>query len=89
MTKETAKTKVAPAVEAAPERSELQTKLLAKLAEMPDATTSDKIRALYTITEQKGEIARALSVGRAKPVLYQHVRNVIITPVKKSASKKA
>lgn len=45
-----------------------------KIAGMP--TTSAKIRYLASLDYKRGEIARHLGIR------YQHVRNVLITPVK-------
>ena len=39
---------------------------------------SQKIRKLYEVTQDRGTIADLLSIR------YQHVRNVLITPLKKT-----
>jgi DNA-binding NarL/FixJ family response regulator len=39
-------------------------------------TKSEKIRYLYASGMSKGDIARTLNI------IYQHVRNVLITPIK-------
>lgn len=50
---------------------------LEKSANGQNVTTSSKIRALHAQGFEKGDIARFL--GKR----YQHVRNVLITPLKK------
>jgi hypothetical protein len=46
---------------------------------------SAAIRSLHADGKSRGEIAKMLS-ERGKLVRYQHVRNVLITPVKKTAN---
>lgn len=46
-------------------------------------TKSAMIRFLYADGMKKGDIAKNLSSFYGKDMRYQHVRNVIITPVKK------
>lgn len=45
-------------------------------------TLSAKIRYLDGVGMKRSAIAKTLSAHRGKPVLYQHVRNVLITPRK-------
>jgi hypothetical protein len=49
--------------------------LQAQLAELP--TTSARIRYLHANGMSKGDISRALNIR------YQHVRNVLLQPLKK------
>lgn len=42
-----------------------------------DMTTSAKIRALHAMGWSRSQIAKGLNI------IYQHVRNVLITPLKK------
>ena len=49
-------------------------KAMDKVKNLP--TTSAKIRALHRANFSRGQIAKALNIR------YQHVRNVLITPVK-------
>lgn len=51
-------------------------------------STSAKIRALSAAGHDRGDIARALTLMTGKLVRYQHVRNVLITPLKRPASAK-
>ena len=46
-------------------------------------TTSSQIRALAAQGKSKSEIAKILNIR------YQHVRNVLVTPLKKAPSNKA
>jgi hypothetical protein len=50
---------------------------LAQVANLP--TKSAKIRALHAAGMSRGQIAKALNIR------YQHVRNVLVTPVKKTS----
>jgi len=45
-------------------------------------TLSGRIRYLDGLGMKRSAIAKTLSAHRGKPVLYQHVRNVLITPRK-------
>lgn len=47
-------------------------------------TKSEQIRYLDSIGMKRGPIAKLLSKVHGKTVLYQHVRNVLIQPLKKS-----
>ncbi len=49
-----------------------------QIVQDPKMTKSDKIRSLYSMGYSKGDISRILSLR------YQHVRNVLITPLKKT-----
>ncbi len=44
-------------------------------------TKSSQIRALAAKKWERGDIARFLSIVHGKEVRYQHVRNVLVTPV--------
>ena len=44
-------------------------------------TTSAKIRFLHSLGNERGAIAKKLNIR------YQHVRNVLITPIKKPREK--
>lgn len=46
-------------------------------------TKSAKIRYLDSIGKKRGEIAKILTDLYGKTVRYQHVRNVLVTPLKK------
>jgi hypothetical protein len=48
-------------------------------------SVSGAIRGLFALGKKRGEIAKILTEERGKLVRYQHVRNVLITPVKKTA----
>lgn len=65
------------------EVSATQTRDFAELAKT-HTTKSAMIRFLYADGMKKGEIAKALSEFYGKDMRYQHVRNVLITPVKKA-----
>lgn len=60
--------------------------LMKLFADMKDENTSTKIRAAHAAGYSRGQIAKGLTthLGREdNPVRYQHVRNVLITPVKR------
>ena len=48
-------------------------------------TLSAKIRYLHSQGMKRSAIAKTLTAHRGKTVLYQHVRNVLVTPVKVGA----
>lgn len=48
-----------------------------------EMSLSTKIRSLYAIVENRSIVAQLLST-ETKTVRYQHVRNVLITPLKKT-----
>lgn len=50
-----------------------------KIANDESMNKSQKIRALYDLTKDRSHIANLLQIR------YQHVRNVLITPIKKTA----
>jgi hypothetical protein len=45
-------------------------------------TESSRIRTLHRFGYSKGDIARELGRRRGRPMKFQHVRNVLATPVK-------
>lgn len=45
-------------------------------------TKSSKIRFLHANNKTRSEIVKILSEEYKKKILYQHVRNVLITPIK-------
>jgi hypothetical protein len=45
-------------------------------------TESSRIRSLHRLGYSKGDIARELGRRRNRPMKFQHVRNVLATPVK-------
>lgn len=47
------------------------------------STKSSQIRFLHTNGISRGEISKILTEHYGKLVRYQHVRNVLITPIKK------
>ena len=51
-----------------------------------DAQTSvaSKVRFMATITSDRGEISRFLTSHLGREVRYQWVRNVLLTPLKKT-----
>lgn len=50
-------------------------------------TTSSRIRELHAEGKTKSEIVKLITAERGKPILYQHVRNVLMTPLKRPAGK--
>lgn len=46
-------------------------------------STSAKIRSLSAAGHERGDIARALTLLTGKLVRYQHVRNVLVTQLKR------
>jgi hypothetical protein len=52
-------------------------------------TKSARIRYLHGLGFQKGPIAKYLSVVYGKTVLFQHVRNVLVQPLKTQATHNA
>lgn len=49
-------------------------------------TTSSQIRALAVeFPGNRSEIKKQMLIRHGKTVLYQHVRNVLVTPLKKTA----
>jgi hypothetical protein len=44
-----------------------------------------KVRFLATVTKDRGEISRFMTVAEGREIRYQWVRNVMLTPLKKSA----
>lgn len=71
-------TKAAPAVQPTDDvRSDAQKALALLEATDPTMSKSAKIRTLFGQGFTKGDIARALNIK------YQHVRNVLITPLKR------
>lgn len=55
-----------------------------KVAEL--TTVSDRIRYLNAQGYSRSEITRAIPNAKGGKLLYQHVRNVLITPVGKAKS---
>ena len=47
-------------------------------------TVSAKVRYLDKCGLKRGQIVKAFPIHCGRTILYQHVRNVLITPVKKS-----
>jgi hypothetical protein len=48
-----------------------------QIANDPNLTKSSKIRTLYSMNYSRSQISKLLNIR------YQHVRNVLITPIKK------
>lgn len=53
--------------------------VLAEQKKVPEGTTSQKIRALSAKGMERKDIAKLLNIR------YQHVRNVLTTPLKRAA----
>jgi hypothetical protein len=56
----------------------LSTPEIEQIVQDTNMTKSAKIRSLHALGIERGDISRILSIR------YQHVRNVLITPLKKS-----
>lgn len=54
------------------------TEEMLKIVNDPNLNKSQKIRSLYEVTKDRSHIANLLNIR------YQHVRNVLITPIKKT-----
>ena len=67
--------------QAAAKQSELPAKQSKEVMDIVESTMSksDKIRALIALGEKRGSVAKLLGIR------YQHVRNVVITPIKRKA----
>lgn len=46
-------------------------------------TKSAWIRHLNSLGKTRSEIVKIITEHQGKPILYQHVRNVLITPIKR------
>ena len=74
--------KTATKVKALPRKKvEVSKECLADLKKLPEGTKSSKIRALHAKGYERGQIALALNIR------YQHVRNVLVTPIKRPVEK--
>lgn len=77
MAKKTTATKKTVATQATGSKQEQCAAALEKLDEAKYPTKSAKIRELNAQGFSRGEIAKSMGI------LYQHVRNVLITPLKR------
>lgn len=48
------------------------------------STTSSRIRFLHSLSYTRSQIVSIISEFQQKPIRYQHVRNVLLQPLKKS-----
>lgn len=49
----------------------------------PKATKSARIRELFAQGKTRSEIVKIMTAETGKPIKYQHVRNVLVTPMKR------
>lgn len=53
------------------------------------ATLSSRIRALAAEGKSRSEIVKIVSTEQGRDIRYQHVRNVLVTPMKKAPTQEA
>lgn len=51
-------------------------------------TKSAMIRHLHSLGKTRSEIVKIITEFQGKPIIYQHVRNVLITPLKRKTETK-